>query len=171
MIAMNRTTLMLALFGILAFPVTAPSVQRSNAPVGSRIVDGIELTIASEEAFLSGEPVRLRLALRNCTPKAIDLADTGPVTSFVLEVLNDRGSPVDLTEQGKGIEEMRRHGSNFGLEIPPGETVVHEVELSRWFDLSLPGLYTVRATRRLFSPGCDDPVRLVSNDLTIAVAQ
>ena len=169
---MNRTTLLLAISGILALSIVTNGLQRNRDPLESSLVDGVELTTASEqEAFAPGETVRIQFVLRNCTPKAIDLADSGPVFSYIIEVLNDQGRSVALTAQGAQLEEMRRSTSGHGLEIPPGETHADEVELSRWFELSKPGRYTVRAARRLFPTGYDDPVRLVSNILTITVLQ
>jgi hypothetical protein len=139
---------------------------------GGTIVEGLQLVLCTEESRINlGQPCLVRVGIRNCTPKPIELRYTGSVTTYLFEVRRVDGSVVPLSKEGTGIEEMRRNASNFGLVVEPGETYWDEVDLARWYELGSSGTFNVVASRSLQRSAEAAKATVRSNTLSISVRQ
>jgi hypothetical protein len=146
-----------------------------------------------------GEPFQLKLSLTNISDHGITLAIPGlvdgPVYKKVLfrvmdiEVRGAGGNPVAETEYGKTIHGRSRQAppppppappnspprpgpeapKGFGIYLVPGDSISEQSDLSREFDLSRPGTYTVQASSGIHDPATGKP--LTSNTVTFTITR
>lgn len=125
----------------------------------------VELTIdvvGSEEAAGASEkagegeghwqPLLLELAVVNTSGNKLVMGRFPPDYDFDLKVYDLTGKPVPRTSFGQKVHSIRGSRRIFSLPIGsvtlmPRESMQTRVNLSRHFDLSLPGKYFVQATR------------------------
>jgi hypothetical protein len=187
----GRLTIFLPLLSL----VTA---QASAAQERQRPEPALKLVITAPESEIRlGSPVPLKLVLTNISNHDIWFSGfnvSGPVFKQVplrqidIQVRDSDGKLVAETEFGKTI-----HGrsverpqveppdpSKPGKPLPgpprdvfmisqPGETLAEESDLSKEFDLSKPGRYTVHAVARRLDPDAGGLVQ--SNDVTFTITR
>jgi hypothetical protein len=129
------------------------------------------VTIDTPEATVTvGLDVKLKVIFTNNTGKDIHYSAGGPARSgpaFDINVRDAEGNPVPETLYGLKLHGKDPHpwsGSVFSATLHPGKTIEEEVSLSKEFDLSKPGKYTVQVQEK-------NPVfqTVKSNVLTITV--
>ena len=132
------------------------------------------LSITARQATAkAGSPVALQLTLTNTTEHDLEVGRgfiNGTLLRYMdVKVLDKDGQPVADTDYGLGLHGRRPGpiggGVGFSEKIKPGEAIHEEADLSKEFDLSKPGKYTVQAERM------DSTIREVvkSNVITFTV--
>jgi hypothetical protein len=89
---------------------------------------------------------------------------------YIFDCHNDRGEKVSPTLFGNRMAENRGHGRYLSNQLPPGESLVNEISVTRHLDLSLPGIYTLTVSREVFPQEGRGP-RLVSNAVQFEVTE
>jgi len=103
---------------------------------------------------LAGEPIDLSLDLLNTTEATLYHRIFSPLEEYPLSVLNQKGQEIRLTRFGRLVlrSGMKTHIHDGPIEMSPKEHVVHMMPLSRMYDLSLPGEYSVQAKHEVLTP-------------------
>jgi hypothetical protein len=168
---------------------TAPAADEPAAPIGAPAVvapsptaakakpskagDGhasfqIEISAPSDEVQLGGDAL-IVIALTNLAEHQILFAHrpgmNNPEFSYAFQVRNAAGRVVEETAYGR---ESRVHPETEGRTVDyvqPGQSVTQTAHLARLVNLSRPGRYTVRVSRR--DPESQTVVE--SNEITLNV--
>jgi hypothetical protein len=128
---------------------------RNSHPPPLKASTRLQLTaIAEPPGARLGGTVILKLRLKNVTSKVIRVGDSGFDTDYDLDVADRSGNVVARTDFGRSLLDgvLLRSTSR---DIAPGEEVPAELEITRIYDLRLPGLYYARAVFRAMS--AEDP--------------
>jgi hypothetical protein len=109
------------------------------------------VTISTPEAIVSaGSDVKLKVIFANNTGKDLHYGVGGPGRggpAFDIDVRDSEGKPVPETAYGLKMHGKDPHpwaGSVFTVTSGPGKTMEEELILSKEYDLSKPGKYTVQ---------------------------
>jgi hypothetical protein len=113
------------------------------------------VTISTPEATVSvGSGAKLKIVFANNTEKELHSPYGGPGRGgpvFDIEIRDTKGNPVSETPYGLKMHGKDPHpfsGSVFRATSRPGETIEEEVALSKEYDLSKPGKYTVHVREK-----------------------
>lgn len=140
---MARLGALLVLLGSASACTTppTPSPQEKMPP--------LQFTISARAEFKTGEPVLLRMALRNAGDRPILVNKFFRINSdtslrkhreVVVTVVNEKGLVLPFQRK---INPVRSH--NEFVLLDPGASVEDEQNLGRFFDMSAPGKYLVQA--------------------------
>jgi hypothetical protein len=142
-------------------------------------VEGQALSISTERlVFTSGDRISLNIRVRNVKDQKVEVnydAYMRPQFIFSVQVKFSDGRPVPLTQQGQKelrAEAERGMGSGRGVALRPGEeTNFGDVVLTRLYDLTLAGKYTVSAKMKVLKPGDEfAKTDALSNNLEFTVS-
>lgn len=154
---------------IIGRTTTAQAQQPANT--APRISIAIK---TSQTVVKTGSDVVVQVEMKNISqvdvPDGAPLAD-GPTTSFQWEVRDSSGKQVAMTDYGlranhldspNGVPRVWA-GSFFSAPLAPGKVITQTLALTKEYDLSKPGKYTVQASRG------DGQTRVKSNIITLTV--
>ena len=115
-------------------------------PVGSQAIS----ISTPQEAYAPGQPIVLRLNIRNVGKVLVDFTKKYTLDENRISVQLPNGKPAPLTLYG--TERFSRSHSNgtSGRHLKPNQVACDDIELSRLFDFSLEGTYTVSVEREDF---------------------
>jgi hypothetical protein len=116
------------------------------------------------------QPVHVTVVTKNVGSRALVIHAGEPWATYEFQLWDPQGE-VPRTRFAKRIEGDRREASGITLEVPPGETIVAELPVSRLFDLSERGKYTLEAARTVYGQGVNRLVRLVSNRVSFEIVE
>jgi hypothetical protein len=126
------------------------------------------ITIAAAPgAVRSGAELRLQITMTNTSSEDI----TVPLVSrpdqadfhYELEVMNEKGQQAPQTAYGRMLK--RDLAGSFGFSVAkPGETVKEELVVTKLYDITVPGKYTLQITGHWKDLGL-----VKSNSITIIV--
>jgi hypothetical protein len=179
---MARTScvpLILEVFGALVLPFATMSCIVRGADLDERVretwgaaVDGQALSVATTKTtYTPGEPIVLSARFKNIGPNDVKVVQAYAPKIYHLEVLYPDGKSAPLTLFGKGTSESPFAGRSVAT-LKPGEETRAELELSRLFDFTVAGTYTVSAERSVWKDGVfSSKVKARSNELKIAVVE
>lgn len=135
-----------------------------NAPFSVKV----EPTLASVPA---GSKITLSITLTNVAKYPISARQTiRPDESewdYVIDTRDARGEPVQPTNYERNRREIVRLFERHIRTLNPGESLVGEITLSKLFDLTVPGEYSVQVSRDLDDRESEPIVK--SNTATITV--
>lgn len=158
---------------VLVFLQLLGGIAASAAQVTPAYEPNFSLTISTpDQVVKSGAEVKLKVAFANNTAQPLHYATGAPGRNggpgFDIDIHDSQGKRISETPYGLKIQGKARHrpfaGSVFAATVQPGDTVELEVLLSREYDISEPGKYTVQATEK--GP---NPQQGKSNIVTITV--
>lgn len=120
------------------------------------------------------KPIFVAVAVINRGKNEAKILRLPDVYDVDLVVKNTKGKPVPRTAYGSHVQKM---GSppHFSLlpmayhSIAPGQSIKYEINLSRQFDLSMPGTYFVQASRFIEPFGENKSGSVTSDKLKIVV--
>ena len=116
-----------------------------------------------------GEKVVVTLVTKNAANRPQKIPTWSRWTTYSFN-LRDEQAPIPATMFGRQMEDNRGSGSMGRAELAPGESIVIELPLSRLFDLSLAGRYTVQASR-IVEDGAGRQVPLASNFVSFEITE
>lgn len=173
-----RLARIMVLGGLVAFSV--PCAQSQQKP-GSVVQPPFSLTIKADEATVkSGSPVWVTAAVQNISghPLTTVLAYFKDKGGYVYKVsaVNEKGASAPETKHGRRAqghetpeEESRDfyvvNSSSANYTFSPGETMKDRVEVTKLFDLTTPGKYTIQFQEF----DLDSNTMLKSNIVTVTV--
>lgn len=150
-----------------AFLVLSPTAQVTWS---GQVPISVTINAPSSEAK-AGSELKLGIALTNTSDKQVDLT-TWPEDSKV-DVIDSQGRIVGKIQGHKesmaspkvpsALRAIQGHGSSQGLRLAPQDVIRLQEDLSKDFDLSKPGKYTVQAARMY------GKTAVKSNTITITV--
>jgi hypothetical protein len=153
--AMPNITLRFASRLALISLVTSIAAAQGATPAIPPAEQWFSVTISTPEASVrAGSDVKLNVVLTNNTGKDLHSGYGGPGRNgpvFDLDIRDSKNkavpeTPFGLTTQGKNLHPFS--GSAFSATSHPGETIKEELNLSKEYDLSKPGKYTVQVRER-----------------------
>ncbi|MGO8671777.1 MAG: TolB family protein [Capsulimonadaceae bacterium] len=172
------TLALLAVWGALAAqvlaqtqspPVSPPAAAAPSPAPGPLVI----LTQTAKNSFDLGEQIVLQAIIRNTGDSTVDLGGSAfDVSSFRLVVLDPGGAVLPLTAYGKRVLAVPKTvKSNPPVVVRAGYQRRYEFILSRMFDMSAPGVYTVTTRRVVVMRGQDTSteVTLESDPLSITM--
>jgi hypothetical protein len=123
-------------------------------------------------ALRVGDEVRIHVTLENVSSKQIMIRRTpSPAQAeehYAVRVRYADGKDVPRTEYGTAADSRQFAGSKIKVRLMPGETMEEDTVLSKQFNLSSPGEYTVQLSRPVSDDLKDGIVK--SNKLTVSIA-
>ena len=144
-------------------------------------VGGLAISISTEKpAYRPGEPIALKVRLKNVGRTDVRAFEdrysfTGPY-SVTVSLPDGKKAPQTMyAKRMFELEAARWEGSGVTKKLRPGEELVSSEGLSRWFDVTLAGKYTVTAGRVLLyrrknaNGEQPPPVEAVSNKIEFAI--
>ena len=118
--------------------------------------------------FEAGKTLYLAVRLKNVSNEKLNITDAYPESDFRIDLLDSKGKIAPLTLYGKNLRLTRlNQWANVRNTISPGESLKYELNLSRQFDLSVMGTYTVQASRRVPKMGGGRGVAVVKSNALI----
>ncbi len=168
----SRILLLLALAA--AMDVTMATQNRGSTSIREKKVansTGFRLYLVTKKSQVKvREPVLIDFLIRNVTKKTLALEETFPEREYEIAVTNLRGEPVRLTERGETLRNNK--GQDFRvlpLRVNGGEQHKDTIDVASLYDLSVPGVYYVKASRRVQKLNSSLWTDVESNTLTITV--
>lgn len=120
-------------------PICATNAQPNAAPA-----DEVQVEVsAPKDHYLGGEPVVLSVVLRNDSPLPVTFLMLGPKFEFAVRnnvSKKGKGKLVGLLGKGRDDSIAERVGQQT---VQPGKFLSYKVALSRLFDMSRSGTYTI----------------------------
>jgi len=136
------------------------------------------LTISvTHDSFKAGEEVKLKILLTNLTEHQIGLESLpGVEFEYSFDVLDSQSRKAPLTRYGRALNGTpdtgdERHDcgdcSGFSQELEPHEKITDEIAVSKIYDLTRAGKYTIQVSR----PQGDSSHTIVkSNTITVIIS-
>lgn len=128
-----------------------------HAAPGSKSPFSVTLN-APGKPLRSGAELHLLVTIRNTSDHEITFSTSpGPVPEegfrYKIEVLDAPTHPAPpsplVVEMRSGKKLVDTWSSNIGRRLEPGESFVGQIDVTRLYDLSQPGIYTISVTRPL----------------------
>jgi hypothetical protein len=165
---------LLVLGVVLNIPMPASSHNSGSANfVEKKVVysTGFRISaLAKTNQHKAREPILVDFLIQNVTKKTLTLVETFPERDYEIEAKNSQGELVRLTARGETLRNNK--GANFrvvGSKVKPGEQRKDTIDVAQLYDLSAPGVYYLRASRRIQKLNSDSWVGVETNTLTITV--
>lgn len=140
-----RTTVALALafFGLSSF-----SDAQTSQPFTLEIA-------AVHETLHKGEPVEIDIKTTNTTSEDIKLSKSNPAMEYEFDVRDAQGRPAAETALLKRIKDTSHPFVIYRLTkeiLKPHQSSTERVNMSDYFDLSVPNTYSIGINRQLPKP-------------------
>jgi hypothetical protein len=133
-------------------------------------VEGCRLSISVPASKIeAGRPVELTLVFRNDGPTEMKFPKFSMWFNYEYAILYDENQEVPLTPFGEHQKESSVMSAMAASDVAPGEELTSTVEISRLYDLSRPGKYTVEASKDLPSRSGQGFIKVVSNRLDFEI--
>ncbi len=153
-------------------PILNIATGAFKSPDTESLTIGLSL---EEEKVESGEPVFVKVKLKNVSQETIALEERKPEKDFRFDVRDASGNKVDKLRYLKVLPKEKSPSAK--RIIPPGEQREYEVNLSRMFDLSIRAMgdlirgkeYEIQAHKIISRPDEDDVGKLSSNKVNLKV--
>lgn len=129
---------------------------------------------ASQVSSNERRPGRLVIKIKNISPAQLFIEDTMPELDFPLNVIDEAGQPVSLTEEAKKYAFLRdpvgyiHVGRIRSVKLYPDEIYEKEIDVSRLYELKPGHTYTVRVKTAL-GPSRDHARHAVDRNLSKTV--
>ncbi len=144
----------------------------SQAITGYKAPDAVSLAIKpGKKTFPRGESVFLDIVVTNNNPRIVKLWESFPARDFEIEVKDSKGLLVPLTKYGQTVKQMARAYRNVIISLKKGETYAPRIEISKLFELSNPGNYSVKTKRTIFDQTGKTASILTSNTAVFSVTE
>lgn len=133
-------------------------------------VEGKVILLAESEkqTFKSGEPITVKLSLRNDTNQEIYIIRTDPRKDNEVEIRNVRGEKIPMSEKGRKLLDspvMLRIVSKIGA----GQSFEYTVSLGDLYDLPPEGVYSAVVKRKFLKRDVKTFAEVQSNPVTVTV--
>ncbi len=132
---------------------------------------GFHLSLRAEKSQVKAhEPVLIDFLIQNVTKKRLLLIESFPEREYEIEVKNLRRELVNLTPRGETLRNNK--GADFRLlaiKVNGGEQRQDTIDVAGLYDLSVPGIYYVKASRRIRKLNSQIWTDVESNTVTIMV--
>ena len=110
-------------------------------------VAGLVLEVCVPENSIAGAPIACTVTVTNTSKDNIIYVFTTWPRTFVMEIKGPKGTVVPLTRYGKSVFE----GEDFSFKertLAPGQSILLQYDLTRYFDLTLADDYSLSVVSR-----------------------
>lgn len=132
---------------------------------------GFRLSLLAKKSQVKvHEPTDIDFLIQNVTKKTLFLEETFPEREYEIAVRNLRGELVKLTERGETLRNNK--GQEYRvlpLRVNAGEQHKDTIDVAGLYDLSLPGVYYAKASRKIQKLNSKLWTDVESNTVTITV--
>jgi len=122
----------------------------------------LSLSLKNREVS-SGQPVLVTVRIKNVSDKELRLVETEPAKDYSFIVTDSDGKAVPQLLYQRRLRENKEEVRRTVTTVAPGQVVEHGFNLSRRFDLTLDGKYSIQAERSVLKSAGDGTVALLSN--------
>lgn len=149
------------------------------APLPASTAKGaFSLTIAAPKEPLKAEAeLRLLVTITNTSNRKISFVTSpGPTPEdgflYEIDVRDEQGRPVALSSDLRGRDPRVpvNYGSRTARTLSPGESFIDQVTVTRFYDLTRPGQYTISVSRSMPPRQNLGNGTIKSNAITLTVA-
>jgi hypothetical protein len=95
------------------------------------------------------QPVNLKFSIKNVAKESRFILESNPETDYRLEVKDERGNSMPLTEYGKQILSTAEEVRLVIVKMKPGEEIEDTIQVNRIVKMIAPGTYYITAKRRV----------------------
>ncbi|MDB5320906.1 MAG: hypothetical protein JWN40_2537 [Phycisphaerales bacterium] len=162
--------------GISLCPAANPVPPHPTTKPTKDDLDGIEFSLARrDESYDVGAPIMVDAVLRNRRVERIIVPERRGVDderNCVIVVHGPDGKEAPLTDFGQKLYE-RKALENLRLrmaQLPKDQTIENVLVVTKVYDLSRPGRYSIRATRYVYRSDGEYVVPIVSNTVEVVVS-
>ena len=132
--------------------------------------DGVCLSVSLKNGDLpAGQPVWVTVRVKNTAAERRPWVVTLPEGEFFFDVKDASGNDVPRLRYQLRQQEETEILRRFVKTLAPNQMIEHEINLSRRFDFSLAGEYSLQVTRVTLDASLNGMVTLVSNTATFSI--
>lgn len=132
--------------------------------------EGFSMTIIlAKKEVDAGMPVFVTVSVKNVSTEDLRLVETNPKADFTFVIKDHEGKQVNELEYQKKLHEYQEILRRKVAMVSAGQQVDYRFNLSRRFDMSLEGTYTVQAHRQVLKLKGQGTVLLSSNVETVII--
>jgi hypothetical protein len=139
-----------------------------------KVIDCPRFSIAvstEKESFTAGEPIVLAVSARNNGSKVLVLENTyHPEWDYKLDVRTEAGETVSLTEEGRHLVKDIAIYASTNVDIHPGQEIEKDFLISKLFEMTTSGTYSITVKRQFFVPDLDVYRTAISNTVKVTIA-
>jgi len=111
--------------------------------------EAVELSVEADGQSFAGGPLVVRITIRNSGKDKLKHVEPGIYQVFTFRVVDQDGTPVPMTRFGQKKLVGRGTGGKTRT-LPPGSYYATVYNLSRLFDLTVPGSYCLRVSKGFY---------------------
>ena len=145
-------------------PCSRPSLTRPSSELGCRI--SIQAKDYDDKEY---GPVTLSIIVKNSGKGTVTYVEPTLFFDFGLTVKDSKGEEVPRTRYGEHIHHSIWNFERAVVELAPGKQKEYSLVVSRAYDMTLPGTYTIAATLADYPLEHDESIPLRSNTITVKV--
>lgn len=134
----------------------------------STLQSGFQLIAKVESEIKPDTPVVLQLALRNTTDKTLVRGESWPEKQFNLDIKDDRGANMPLTRYSEELK-VREPLGIASVKVDPSQELTYNLVISRMYDLTMSGTYTLTATTYVRRQDGKAKIELKSNPVRFTI--
>jgi hypothetical protein len=144
--------------------------ERNSNPSGTPS-EGFKLSAkAANSVVKQGEPILLKLSLKNITQSDLYIVETTSDQDYEIEVVNERGEYMSPTKRGQLLKgNPTLFTKVIGVKVAPGQERQVNIEVDQLHDMSARGTYTITAKRRVPKRGAGGTAEVISNKVQVKV--
>jgi hypothetical protein len=154
----SRGFLVLAIFAGLPIAEGQSAQPAQSAQSAQPAAPNLSITISTpDEVVKAGSEVKVKVLFTNSSDQVISMSHTlapnpGEVDNWI-DVRDENGKLAPQTQYGKKIKgdestpPAATNASSMAVEMKPGETARAHIQVTKLFDLSRPGKYTIQVDR------------------------
>jgi hypothetical protein len=153
-----------ALFMILPCLVGTIFLHAASQPLSLSIA-------APEQTVQIGSELKIKTTLTNLTNHVITLRDRIRACDYPVQVRDETGNLAPETDYQRHLKCNARftESRNILVVLKPQESRQDEIIINQLFDLSVPGTYSVQASRTIPKELGPEPIK--SNTITISITK
>jgi hypothetical protein len=135
------------------------------------ITEGLAISISTiKPGYKKGEAISLNIAMKNFDEDPVPIVVRSIWIDYAIKVLFEHTTEIPKSTYALQKIEAAGEGRRATSELKPGEILHESLELTKAYDMTVPGTYTVIVSRETYQKGKLDRYAVVkSNELTIKV--
>jgi hypothetical protein len=145
--------------------------QNKNIKAWGTPSEGFQLSARLDQEKLKlGEPVLLKLSLKNITRKDLNVVETSADQDYEIEVVDEHGTHAPLTEKGRRLTQYPRiYTKVVSVKVAAGQEQQVYINLNEIHDLNAKGIYSITAKRKVPKLDRSGSVDVVSNTVKLII--
>jgi hypothetical protein len=137
----------------------AVSGQAPDRPVIPSTRLQLKATMDPASAKL-GTAITVNLVLKNISSKIVRVPDTSPEYDYELILADSKGNKLTLTDFGDGLYQGKYVLlRSSAIDMEPGQEVQSQIEVTKIYQVTQPGVYYLRASHRNIVPDPADQAK------------